>query len=305
MRKITVVFCCVLGACAPIEYMDDPIIGARIEVDQQSLALMPTQSQSLMAQYFDDYGLPQDVSVTWLTTVPSVATVTPNGTVNALANGQTVIRASFQGVESAPINVTVVSDENAVATVAIVSPQNTLAIGETATLMATVKNIAGETLNDRTIEWFSENATIATVSAAGEVRGVSPGVAGIYAKSEGVKSNTIPLTVGLLRDGTFVPSGGYQARGTAILKVEGGQLLLELGSDFQTSFALGTFIYLANSTNGAQVRASGFEVAQITTNGAKSFNITQRNPNINLFDYRYVIILCKPASVTFGYADLN
>ncbi len=304
MRPISILIL-VVTACAPIEYVDDPVVGARIEVDVPSVALMPTGTQRVMAQYFDDYGLPQTVPLTWLSTVPAVATVDNDGTVRALSNGQTVIRASFEGLESTPINVTVVSDENAVASVTIVSAKSTLAIGEKTSFTATVKNIAGATLTNRPIEWFSENSTIASVSATGEVTGGSAGVAGIYAKSEGVKSNTVPVTVGLLRDGTFVPSGGYQARGTAVLKIEAGQLILELSSDFQTSFALGTYIYLANSTNGAQVRASGFEVAQITTNGAKRFNITQLNPNINLFDYRYVIILCKPASVTFGFADLN
>jgi hypothetical protein len=304
MRVLLFLFVAV-AACAPIEYVDDPVIGARIEVDTPSLALMPTDRHRLTARYFENYGLPQEAPLVWLSTVPAVAAVGPDGTVQAFSNGQTVVSASFNGVESAPIQVTVVSDENAVASVAVVTPTRSLAVGERMLLTATVKNIAGQVLTGRPIEWFSENETIATVSATGEVSSQSPGVVGIYAKSEGVKSNTVVITVGLLRDGTFVPSGGYQARGTAVLKMEAGQLVLELSSDFQTSFALGTYVYLANSTNGAQVRAGGFEVAQITTNGAKRFAITDRNPNINLFDYRYVIILCKPASVTFGFADLN
>jgi hypothetical protein len=91
----------------------------------------------------------------------------------------------------------------------------------------------------------------------------------------------------------------------AILKEVDGNIILELSSNFETSFALGTFIYMANVTNGSQVRSSGLEVAQITTNGAKSFNLTAINPGIKLTDYTYVIILCKPATVTFGYAQLN
>jgi hypothetical protein len=53
------------------------------------------------------------------------------------------------------------------------------------------------------------------------------------------------------------------------------------------------------------VRASGLEVAQISTNGAKTFDITAIRPATGLFDYQYVIILCKPASLTFGYAELK
>jgi hypothetical protein len=62
---------------------------------------------------------------------------------------------------------------------------------------------------------------------------------------------------------------------------------------------------MANVTNGSQVKANGLEVAQITTNGAKSFNLSALRPGIKLTDYSYVIILCKPASVTFGYAELK
>jgi hypothetical protein len=53
------------------------------------------------------------------------------------------------------------------------------------------------------------------------------------------------------------------------------------------------------------VRASGLEVAQIVDNGAKTFNLSNIKPGIGLNDYKYVIILCKPASVTFGYAELK
>ena len=29
------------------------------------------------------------------------------------------------------------------------------------------------------------------------------------------------------------------------------------------------------------------------------------NSQVNLHDYRYVVVLCKPATVTFGYAELK
>jgi hypothetical protein len=90
-----------------------------------------------------------------------------------------------------------------------------------------------------------------------------------------------------------------------MLRTENGQLILDLGANFRTSFALGTYIYLANSTNAGNVRSAGLEVAQIRENGAQTFNISALNRNVGLFDYRYVVILCKPATVTFGYADLN
>ena len=67
----------------------------------------------------------------------------------------------------------------------------------------------------------------------------------------------------------------------------------------------GTFVYLANSTNGATVRSAGVELGQIFKDGTHSFDISQLNNAIGLNDYKYVIILCKPASVTFGFAELK
>ncbi|MFN0081517.1 MAG: hypothetical protein ACKVOM_03285, partial [Ferruginibacter sp.] len=107
------------------------------------------------------------------------------------------------------------------------------------------------------------------------------------------------------RQGTFVKAGGYQASGNATLGVENGRLILRLQSNFVTSFALGTFIYLANSTNASAVRSGGLEIAQITTNGAHTFDVSSVSNNANINTYRYVVILCKPATVTFGFADLN
>jgi hypothetical protein len=91
-----------------------------------------------------------------------------------------------------------------------------------------------------------------------------------------------------------------------MLKMESnGKLTLTLSDNFETSFALGTFVYLANSTAGSAVRSQGLELGEVKTNGAKSFDITAINGNVKIDTYRYAIILCKPASLTFGYADLK
>jgi hypothetical protein len=111
--------------------------------------------------------------------------------------------------------------------------------------------------------------------------------------------------VGSSRVGTFVPAGGYAAEGMAVLRFSGEQVVLELSDNFKTSFALGTFVYLSNSTSGSATFSNGLELGQITTSGAKTFNVSVLHPTVGLFDYRYVIILCKPARVTFGYADMN
>lgn len=295
-----------LTGCIGTDYVDDPIVGERIEISQSQVALKIDESLPLSATYFDQYGIEKSVEFVWTSSAPLVATVDARGVVKAINAGQAMIVASFGSVVSSSLNITVVANTNQVAKVEITSPANkiSLAINESHTLNVTVKNINDEILTGRKVEWFSENSAIATVSN-GVVTGVSTGLVDIHAKVEGVKSNLLNFSVGSGLSGTFVSSGGYKAIGMATLKEEGGKIMLEFSSNFETSFALGTFVYMANVTNGTQVRANGLEVSQISNNGAKIFNLSAISPGIKLTDYKFVIILCKPASVTFGYAELK
>ena len=155
--------------------------------------------------------------------------------------------------------------------------------------------------------WTVSDETVATIDQDGLLTGIGDGRLDVMATVAGVSSEPLPIMVGLqARTGTLQGVGSYQAIGTATLYVnENEELMLELSDNFTTSFALGTFAYLANSTDGSVVRAQGLEIAEIKENGGKLYNVSAINPDVELYDYRYVIILCKPASITFGYADLN
>ncbi len=294
-----------LNGCIGIDYLDDPIVGERVEISKTQVALKKDESATLTAKYYDQYGVERNKPIGWISSHPEIVSVDANGTVTGLSGGQAMVIASVGSVQSVAINVNVVLDDTQVATVEISSPKQNLTAGESLQLSVSIKNIKNEILTGKTLQWFSENSAIATVNSAGLITGVASGIVDIHAKSEGVKSNVINFSVGGGRTGNFISAGGYKAVGMAFLKVSGTNLILELSSNFETSFALGTFVYLANSTNGAQVRASGLEIAQIADNGAKTFNISAIAPGVGINDYKYVIILCKPASVTFGYAELK
>lgn len=110
------------------------------------------------------------------------------------------------------------------------------------------------------------------------------------------------------RQGTLQGQGGYTATGTVTLRRnEAGDLILSTSADFEVSFALGTFLYLSNSKDGRATANDGLEVADVSNNttGAQSFNVTQLAPDATLTTYQYVIVLCKPARLTFGAAELN
>jgi hypothetical protein len=304
VKSIAILF--LVSSCIGTDYVDDPIVGEQIELNVTRQALLVGESFVVIATYFDQYGIEKPAEFSWTSSNIQVATIDSNGIVKAIGAGQTMVVAAVGGTVSSSLTIIVVDNTIQVASIDISSPSNkiSLAIGESHMLEVSVKNINGELLTDRTVEWFSENSAIATVQD-GIVRGVSNGLVDIHAKVEGVKSNLLSFSIGSGLSGTFVSAGGYKAIGMASLKELNGDVVLEFSNNFETSFALGTFVYMANVTNGTQVKANGLEVAQITSNGAKTFNLSALQSDIKLTDYKYVIILCKPASVTFGFAELK
>jgi hypothetical protein len=296
-----------LASCIGTDFTDDPIVGEKIIVSSRTLALLPNEKTQANAVYFDKYGFEQNVPLQWQSSNSAIAEVSIIGLIIGKSAGQALIQPFFENFLGPQIQVTVVSDPTAVATVELKQPSSTkLSLGAKVQLEVVVKNIAGIILLGKSIDWFSENSNLLTVNSTGLVDAVGSGIAGIHAKVNGVKSNIIDFDVtGFLRTASFTQAGGHIAKGSATIEQQGASITLKLSSNFDTDFALGTYIYLANSTNGSTVRSAGLELGQIFKDGAATFDVTKIKPNITLNEYRYVIILCKPASVTFGFADLK
>ena len=103
-----------------------------------------------------------------------------------------------------------------------------------------------------------------------------------------------------VRTGTFQSAGGYSTVGSVTVEESGGKLIVKLSSNFQASVALGTFIYLANSTSGGNVKSAGLDLGPWSS-GANQFDV----PGVPLNQYKFVVVLCKPAGLTFGFAELK
>ena len=117
-----------------------------------------------------------------------------------------------------------------------------------------------------------------------------------------------PVAAGNERSGQLEGRGGYDARGTVTLsRNDDGELLLTTSEDFSVTLALGTFLYLSNSQAGGATAADGLEVADVSERleGAQTYNVSALNGNVDLDTYQYVVVLCKPARITFGLAELN
>src|SRR5260370_29846325 len=131
--------------------------------------------------------------VTWASSAPAVATVSPSGLVSGMAAGPATITAASGGQSgSAPITVTVSTVP--VASVTVSPAPASVSVGQTVQLTATLKDASGNVLSGRTVTWASSAPTVATVSPSGLVSGVAAGSATITATSEG-QSGSAPITV--------------------------------------------------------------------------------------------------------------
>ena len=165
---------------------------ATVDVTPPSASVIANQTVQLTAT-------PKDASgnalsgrvVTWASSNTGVATVSASGLVTGKAAGTATITATSEAKSgSAAITVTAVP----VASVAVTPAAASVAEGNTVQLTATPKDASGSPLTGRTVTWTTSDATVATVSASGLVRGVTAGPATITATSEG-HSGTAAITV--------------------------------------------------------------------------------------------------------------
>ncbi|WP_421879551.1 DM13 domain-containing protein [Marinoscillum sp.] len=295
-------------SCIGTDYLDDPKDPAILtNVTSASLEIGGT-FQVEATYYYNMWVADESAVLFWRSNNPDVATVDQNGLVTGTGKGQTQIVIIYPEEDTVRVGITVVTDFNDVAEVLIASSTSSIDVGGTTQLSLEVYNLAGDPYaGTGDTLWSVSDASVASITQEGLLTGLSDGQVNVTASVDGVLSEPLPIMVGMqARTGTFQGVGSYQAIGTCILEVaDNDDLTLTFSDNFTTSFALGTFVYLANTTDGAAVRAQGVELGEITSNGAKFFNVSEIDASIELDDYRYVIILCKPASITFGYADLN
>lgn len=131
-----------------------------------------------------------DKAVTWASSKQSVATISDNGLITAVSEGQSTITASAGG-KSATCQVTVSSGFVAIVSISLDRESITLEEESSAILVATVKP---DDATDKTVVWSSSNTSIATVDQSGNVTAVKEGSAAITA-SAGDKQATCSVTV--------------------------------------------------------------------------------------------------------------
>lgn len=121
-----------------------------------------------------------DRTVTWQSSNPAIALVSPTGLVTGVSRGVAVINATSEGV-SGTAGISVLAIVNGVTVEPAVV---TLDIGETAQLAAALRDPDGNVLN-RPIAWASDNPAVVSVDANGLITALATGTANISATSEG------------------------------------------------------------------------------------------------------------------------
>ena len=134
-----------------------------------------------------------DTTLTWMSTVPSVATVDQEGNVTAVSEGYAIIRVKTVNGISTTCRVEVVETQEVPITgVSLDQESMTLTEGESGTLNATI--IPGDTTDDRTLTWSSDAPEVAVVND-GEITAIAPGTATITVTTSNGKSDSCIVTV--------------------------------------------------------------------------------------------------------------
>jgi uncharacterized protein YjdB len=123
-------------------------------------------------------------NVDWSSNNLPVATVSGQGVVHGVAQGNAEVHVTVDGVQSPSIPVTV--NRVPVFSVTVFPNPGDVTVNQVLPLTVELRDKDGNILNGRDVIWRSLNGNVATVSATGIVSGKAAGQAIIEAESEGV-----------------------------------------------------------------------------------------------------------------------
>ncbi|WP_081277556.1 Ig-like domain-containing protein [Bifidobacterium pseudolongum] len=172
-----------------------------------------------------------DRAVSWKSLDTSVATVDASGKVTAVKAGTATVTATAGG-KSASVTVTVSKDEPVVVPVSSVSVSGTgvsggrasIAVGAGLNLTAVV---SPSNATDRVVSWGTSDASVASVSSAGVVRGLKAGTATVTATAGGKSASVVVTVTGgdapalesIAISGSGVPAGELSLKAGAVAQL--------------------------------------------------------------------------------------
>ena len=148
--------------------------------------------------------------VTWTSSAPAVATVSASGVVTGVSAGAATVTATVEGKTGAAAVTVPAAAPAPVAAVTVSPAVVSLTVGANAPLTVVVRDAQGGVLTGRAISYASSKVSVATVTNAGLVSGVSAGSATITVTCEGVSASAA-VTV----SGGGLTIGMYSASSTS------------------------------------------------------------------------------------------
>ncbi|MGH7500515.1 MAG: beta strand repeat-containing protein [Longimicrobiales bacterium] len=216
------------------------------------------------------------------------------------AAGTSTITATAEG-ESAQTDATV--NQKPVASVQVQPGSLTVIVGGTGTLQAVLKAADGTVLTGRTIAWTSSRPTVATVSPAGVVTGVSADTATVIATAEGVSGNakvTVspkPVATVQIIPGADTVFTGDSIRFAVILRASDGSILTQRQVNWSSSNAA---IARMNPATGDSTWVRGLQPGSITLTAVSEGVPATANVLVQLKPVATVTIVPATDTVTVG-----
>ena len=209
-----------------------------------------------------------DKTPSWSSSSTAVAAISASGLLTVVGNGTTQVRATVEGIQSAPVTVTV----SQVASALTVSPSTATTfatLGRTLQLTAAATDSANNPVTP--VSWTSTNSAAAPVSATGLVTAAANGSTQITASAGGATSAPVAVTVNQvtasmsITPGTF--SFGAQGSARQLSAVARDSSAATIPGRSVTWSSTNTGVATVNSSGLATSIANGSAHVQATADG--------------------------------------
>jgi uncharacterized protein YjdB len=217
-------------------------------------------------------------TITWSTSDATVATVSSTGVVTGQGSGgkSATITATSEGKSgTATITVTLVP----VGSVTVTPSPDSVAIGQTVQLTATVKDTNGLIVTDRPVTWTSSNTAVATVSPTGLVKGVALGTVTISAKAEtktgqaSVKVTPVPVASVTVQPSDDTILQNQSTTFTAVTKDANGNVLTGRLITWTSSNTSVATVSTSGTTTGGVVGVTTITATSEGKNGTATLHV--------------------------------
>jgi len=158
----------------------------KIEISPKIDSIQVGNSIQFLAKLFDSDNNSLTRPITWASSVPNIAEINTNGLLTAKNIGSTVITAKSENT-STQFNIYVKSGNPE--KISISAAKNTIQVGDTTTLKATITDSFGNIIKNLAVNWRSSDTTVAKISNKGLVMFLKQRSVTITASSGSLSTN--------------------------------------------------------------------------------------------------------------------